>query len=336
MNRNASIERLAELAPVRDEDLADESKTPAALALLDEITATPDATEADATPATGPVGVRAGRRRWLAVPALAAALGAAALAVLISNGGNGTSRAAAATLRKTASVARTQTQLIPGPGQYLYTKSVDAYENTTVPIGGAGTDYSVLVPHVRQIWLGPDGGRLYETNGTPQFLSARDRARWIADGRPKLTEPPSENQLPPARPLDLPSDPGALYARLRHDAAGHGSGLDEEMFTLVGDSLRETSATPAQRAALYQVAARIPGVELVGPVKDTAGRAGVAVGMSDQGIRFMLIFDPDTSALLGEEQVALDGNPYGYPAGTRVGYATYLVQRIVDSDTATS
>jgi len=320
-----STGRLAELAPVRDEDLAGAAHTPEARALLAEIVSTPVA----------PARVRRSRR-WLAVPALGAAAAAVAFALLGSNGGDGTQSAAGATLRRAASVARAQPPLIPGPGQYLYTKSVNAYLNTTVPVGGAGTDYSVLVPHVRQIWLGLGGGRLYETSGMPRFLTAQDRERWIADGRPQLTEPPSENTLPPARPLDLPSDPDALYARLEHDAAGHGSGLHTEMFTLVGDSLRETGATPAQRAALYQVAGRIPGVELVGPVEDSAGRRGVAVAMEDHGIRFTLIFDPDTSALLSEEQVALAGNPYGYPADTRVGYATYLVQKIVGSDTATS
>ena len=109
-----------------------------------------------------------------------------------------------------------------------------------------------------------------------------------------------------------------------------------EMFTLNGDSLRETAATPAQRAALYQVAARLPGIELVGAVHDDAGRPGTAVAMDDHGIRSTLVFDPQTSALLQEEQVALPGNSYGYAAGERVGYATYLVQRIVDSKTATS
>jgi hypothetical protein len=330
---NESLELLRELALVRDNDLADEAQTPSARELLARIRALP----VDDSPPRARAHARGPRhRRWLAVPALAA-IAVVAIAVLVTRGGQGTSNAAAATLKRAATVARRQAPLVPGPGQYLYTKSVNAYLNTIVPVGGAAAAFSVLVPHVREAWLGPSGGRLYETSGTPEFLSAQDRERWVADGRPQLTEGPSENTLPASRPLDLPSDPDALYARLKHDAAGHGSGLYSEMFTLVGDSLRETSATPAQRAALYQVAARLPGVELVGSVKDSIGRPGVAVARnSDDGIRFTLIFDPDTSALLEEEEVALPGNQFGYSAGTRVGYATYLVQRIVDSDTATS
>ena len=332
MSSSATIERLAELAVVRDEDLAAETRTPQARALLSRILEI----ELDASPPTPSRRKRPlPRRRWLAIPAIAVAIAASVVAVLVSGGGSDTAGAAAATLRKAASVAGLQTPLVPGPGEFLYTKSVNAYTNTVVPVGGAATAYTYLVSHVREAWLGPNGGRLYETTSNPRFLTAKDRERWIAAGRPNLTEGPSQNKLPPTQPLDLPSDPEALYTRLKQDARGHGAGLYREMFTLIGDSLRETAATPAQRAALYQVAARIPGVELVGTVKDSAGRPGVAVTMSDHGIRFTLIFDPNTSALLGEEQVALEGNSYGYAPGTRVGSATYLVQKIVDSDTAT-
>jgi RNA polymerase sigma-70 factor (ECF subfamily) len=192
----------------------------------------------------------------------------------------------------------------------------------------------VLVPHVREVWLGPARGRLYETSGTPRFISRQDRERWVADGSPSLTEPPAETTLAPAKPLDLPSNPDALYEVLKRQAAQTDNPVPLEMFTLVGDSLRETSATAGQRAALYQVAARIPGVELVGPVRDSAGRPGTAVAITAHGIRNTLIFDPTTSALLSEESIALAGNDYGVPPGTRVGYATYLTQAIVDSDTA--
>jgi hypothetical protein len=71
-------------------------------------------------------------------------------------------------------------------------------------------------------------------------------------------------------------------------------------------------------------------------MRDAAGRRGVGVARSDHGIRFTLIFDPATSALLSEEQDALAGNPYHYPPGTRVGFSVYLAQRIVGSDTARS
>jgi hypothetical protein len=272
------------------------------------------------------------------VPAAGLAAAGAAAAVLVASGlvgGSGEASAAVRVLEHAAAVARRQSPVGRlGPGDHLYVKSVDAYLDTVVPAGSPA--FSVLVPHVREVWLGPGGGLLRESDGAPSFLTAQDRGRWIAAGRPPVAgDRSTRTKLGPLRPLDLPTDPDAMYARLEQDATGHGDGLYEEMFTLVGDSLRETAATPAQRAALYQVAARIPGVELLGPVTDSAGRTGIAVAKEDHGIRHTLIFDPQTSALLSEEQIALPGNPYGYPAGARLGYSTYLVRRIVASDTAT-
>ena len=45
----------------------------------------------------------------------------------------------------------------------------------------------------------------------------------------------------------------------------------------VGDLLRETSASPELRAALFKVAAGIPGVKLLGTVTDSDGRSGTAI-----------------------------------------------------------
>jgi hypothetical protein len=332
------IEHLAELASVRDEQLVAETQTPEARALLSEILATPVAVSTTNAPRAERPSRVLKRGRWLTVPALAAAV--AAVAVLVSTGSNGTSNAAAATLNKAAMIARMQAPLLLGSGQYLYTKSVDAYTSTTTD----GTNaYTVLIPHVREIWLGPDGGRLYETSGAPQFLTAADRQDWLAAGSPNLTQAPMETKLPPTPALDLPTDPDALYTRLTqqasatgNEASATGNPLPVEMFNLIGDSLRESAATPAQRAALYQVAARLPGIELLGTVTDSAGRTGIGVAISDHGIRFTLILDPNTSALLAEENIALAGNQHGYPAGTRTGYSTYLVQQVVNSDSATS
>lgn len=334
MSSNADIELLARLAPVRDEDLVATTQAPEARAVLALILAIP----IDDSPPrrAARVDVKQRRRRWLAVPVVAVAVAATAVAVLVSTTGSSTASAAAATLRKAATVAQAQAPLIPGPGQFVYTKSVDAYINTVVPAGGADAAYNVLVPHVREVWLGRNGGRVYQTNGTPQFPTAQDRQRWMAAGQPELTEPPMDAKLSPTPPLDLPTDVNALYDRLKREASAPGDDnpLYLEMFTLVGDSLRETAATPAQRAALYEVAARLPGVQLLGPLKDSVGRPGVAVAMTADGVRHTLIFDPATSALLAEEQMAVE-NIRNYPAGTPVGYSTYVVRAIVDSETAT-
>jgi len=60
------------------------------------------------------------------------------------------------------------------------------------------------------------------------------------------------------------------------------------------------------RAVIYQVAASIPGVELAGNAVDPIGRPGAAVTKTTDywggSQRLMLIFDPNSSALLAQEK----------------------------------
>jgi hypothetical protein len=268
---------------------------------------------------------RPSRRRVL-VPAVAlAALAAVGALTLVGREGGGDAAAAVA-LRQAAAVAREQAPPKPlAAGEFWYSKSVQAY--LAVSDGWVALD-----PKVREIWQGPTGGLLRERSGPPRFLSASDREHWIAAGRPHVSPAAPSTKLPPPLPLDLPTDPDALYARLHDEAVGNANGTSDEMLTEVGDALRETDASPALRAALYEVAARIPGVELVGPVRDRVGRPGLAVACTSTSAheRHELIFDRKTSALLGEEYRALAGNEFGYPAGTVVGYATYVSTGVVN------
>jgi hypothetical protein len=274
------------------------------------------------------------RPRWFVPAAGAATVAAIAAAVFVGVGTNGSESASAATavLRDAAAVARAQAAPPrPGPGQYLYARSVSAY--LTQSVYSQDLTFAVLVPRVREVWIGRGGGLLRESSGKPEFLSERDRRAWIEAGRPDLREPAGTTRIGAARPLDLPSDPDVLFERLEREAAGHPEGVHEQMFTLIGDALRETAVSPEQRAALYEVAARIPGVELVGRVRDPAGRPGVAVAMpsAEDGIQHTLVLDPATGALLAEEQVTLRENPWNYPAGTLVGHSTYLALAVVDA-----
>ncbi|NAZ80918.1 hypothetical protein GTR02_03700 [Kineococcus sp. R8] len=83
----------------------------------------------------------------------------------------------------------------------------------------------------------------------------------------------------------LPTDPDELGALLRQKGAGHESGEDNELWESVTGLLRESPASPAVRQALWEVVAHMPGVELVGPMTDAAGRRGTAIERNelDQG-----------------------------------------------------
>lgn len=271
--------------------------------------------------------------RRVLIPAVGlACVAAVAVVALVGVGKEGVVDARAAEVLREAAAHTRRQEPIP-PRLAVYTKSVSAYM-TTWAEGG----FSVLVPHVREIWAERDRSVLRRTSGEPKFLSERDRDRWIAAGRPDVREGgPATDVIPADEPSRLPTDVDALYAAIKDEAEGHSEGTYRQMFTRVGDYLREASDvsqqafTLEQRAALYEVAARIPGIELIGTVRDPAGRKGVAVAMEQRsdGVRHTLVIDPVSGALLAEEEVTLEDNFYGYPAGTVVGHSTLAVERVV-------
>jgi hypothetical protein len=255
--------------------------------------------------------------------------------------------AAAVALNELAEVAAAQSD---GPGDgYRHTKSEGAYLQG---VGGWPEDPNgiwALVPVSREIWIKPDGsGRIIESHGEPIWFGPADLAAWQAAGSPDFhITHHSDTRFGPTLPgvapgslyyedVDvLPTDPGALRRVIDQRAAANGGSTDYERFTIIGDLLRETVAAPKVRAALYHVAAGLNGVELVGSVRDRAGRTGTAMSMtnaqSSRGPeRRVLIFDPRTSALLGEEDVLLqkadwlDADP-----PIVIGYNTYLVSDVV-------
>lgn len=212
--------------------------------------------------------------------------------------------------------------------------------NMVTSIGPNKQRFTALVPKTREIWIAPDGsGRIRETVGSPVFLGKRDRANWQAAGSPPLDIALNKDFGPGGLSYEdfshLPTDPNALAAIIR-SRAGIPSGppANVEMFVIIGDILREPGAPPEVRSTLYKVAAKIEGVELVGNVTDRAGRRGVAVAMtsdySGARQRLMLIFDPVTATLLGEEETMLDQVDWiDTKPPVVIGYTTYLESGIV-------
>jgi hypothetical protein len=300
--------------------------------------------------------------RWTAAVIVAAAL-AIAIAIPIAlpgEGSVGAEPAAAAMLHRVALRAAQQApEPAPGVGQYLYTRSESSF--TLLYVVGDGSTFFFRTPSVRESWIGPDGsGRILNTPGAVTFPTERDRAAWIAAGKPHLAEWVIEeddefDRMSPGELMfrdfaDLPTDPEQLLELIESRELIGGPGGDWETFNLIGDLLRETYTVPKVRAALYQVAAELPGVELVGRVVDGAGRAGVAVAYSnpssDARSRQELIFDPSTAELLGGGEVLIadstvdveSGGPgaiYGGvgPEGTRTFTTTYVESGVVDSTT---
>jgi len=268
------------------------------------------------------------------------AIGVAA-AILLPGERPGGIDPAAAALRHAALVAVHQSaETPPARGQFVYTKSEIVQTILYSPASGEQR-FEFILPEARQIWIGPDGsGRLTESAGHVTFPTGQDRTRWIKAGSPDLgtglvahqTYGPGGLQF-----VDLskvPTDPGDLLAAIRRRTIIGGPPGDWETFSIIGDLLRETYASAALRAALYEVAADLPGVQYGGVVRDALGRDGVAVAYSHNGVRDELIFDPRTSRVLGEHSVWARPADQPVPLGGSVSVAysvVYLNAGVVDS-----
>jgi hypothetical protein len=353
-SRNRHLNQLlAQANPAGFSDM-DDAETSARSALtLQRILAEPQETTRRPTP-------REGHRRWaFSGVAVAAAVGVALLLPVVMPDQQGvgpqdgpgrsappTSRAfgwpggvaptsAGEALESMALVANHQLASETG-GRYLYTQS-ESLDGVT--IAGA-VSAQALVPTTREIWIARDGsGRLRRRSGKPVFLSEGDRRQWEAATRDLQGFQGGGVEDDTFGPGGLsfrdlsgyPTDPDALFQAIQAEARGFPV-PEQEMFVIVGDLLRETDASPEFRSALYRVAARIPGVELVGEVVDPSGRHGAAVGFRSGHWRKELIFDPSTSLLLAERTVLIEPDEsVDKPPGTVTTYAVYLKSGYTDS-----
>lgn len=310
--------------------------------------------------------------RWHRPWAAAVGAGLAALAiatvllVAFSSSPTGTPSAAAQALRHAAAVAAGgPTYPPPRANQFFYTSwqggSLQTFAAPSASCSQTDTGancshnqqagWSALAPVTREVWISPDGpGRIREVSGRPRFLSASDRARWQAAGRPRiggsaLCERSVCNLSIPQglagwhgfyRHYDvsrLPTNETKLRQEIEGRTVENAPPGDAGTFTIIRDLLSGTYAPPKLRAALYRIAAKLPGVQLVGTVRDEAGRKGTAVAYVDRGKRQELIFDRKTAALLGERDVLVDPAAAGIdaPIGTIVGDTSYLSAGVVDS-----
>lgn len=221
---------------------------------------------------------------------------------------------------------------------YRYIRSEGAH---LVMIQGEGDRPLVaLVPMSRQMWVAPDGsGRIRESWGEPIFLAEGDQANWEAAGSPPFSSAINEDFGPGGLHYenfaDLPTDPDALAAIVQARAKLSDVPVNFGMLVAIGDLLREPGAPPELRSALYKVAARIEGIELLGKMSDRVGRPGVAIAMTARYTggakeRLTLIFDPATAALLAEEKVLLEHARWTEAEPPVViSYNTYLESGVV-------
>ncbi len=145
----------------------------------------------------------------------------------------------------------------------------------------------VLDSYTSEYWVAADGSGRVEESDAPDTSGPRV-AHWL----PPLSK--------------LPTDVSAMKSFLAESALSGGR------TTAQGIAVIETKqfVDPLSQAAMLRVLAGESGVTDGGTVADRAGRKGVAVNQlsSDGKIRYTLIFDPSTGALLDLETTVLDSS----------------------------
>ncbi|MFB7947463.1 CU044_5270 family protein [Kitasatospora phosalacinea] len=233
-------------------------------------------------------GVPGRRRRVLVAAALTLALTTVVAGSQIAGPGASPSDARAASvldLAADALAARFADAPVPRPDQFVY---VDVLHVTGSPEDS----------FVHQEWTSVDGTRTSTFRSTGAREDSGPRQPYGADGTLLNA---SYRQL-----AQLPTDPDALLKVLYADPFVEQDLNYRGMTSAIGvwDLIRfllESACPPAQQAALFRAAARLPGISYVDEATDALGRPGEAVSLFNPRLgRTELILDRRTHAFLGE------------------------------------
>jgi hypothetical protein len=218
---------------------------------------------------------------------------------------------AAQLLARVATAAARQPAPVVRDSDFTYIRSMVAYEVDSISNGHETTSMAKL--HERQIWLPVANvcatGLLIE-QGERTPISPFPVVNGKVDRHPPKGTPmpnfscPSEGHLGDTtyRLLQsIPTQPDALLAYL---TAGK-KWTNDDPPTEIGDMIRETIMPPALAAALYRLAATLPGATLVPHATNVAGRAGIGIMWTSKTARQVYknewIFDKTTLRFIGEK-----------------------------------
>jgi hypothetical protein len=209
-----------------------------------------------------------------------------------------------------------------------------------LPGGTKAHPYDMFLPTRSTQWApGRSGVREWTVSRNLGLVpaTAADKAAWLAAGSPKSwnyfkttfttsASPPTatwqvsdgtvglvegdEPGLTPVQFRAMPASPRALLARLRHYArvtwcgrhpqAGCAS-VDQLVWSEAVNLLQDP-VTSQVRAATFKAMADLPGVRLLGKVRDPIGRPGYGFGAGPNAEGAIAVIDPDTGSLLAVER----------------------------------
>ncbi|WP_225944909.1 CU044_5270 family protein [Actinophytocola algeriensis] len=184
-------------------------------------------------------------------------------------------------LHRAADVVRELPATPPRPDQFVYTR-------------GETTDGA------REAWLSADG----EHDGMIRAQGEDTPLPGCKDGRRRVMR--GDVDMGMTEPCDV----WPAYRRLPTDTAGmraYLEGTPNDFDILLHFAIQETYVSPQAMAALFEVMADFPGLEIVEDATDGAGRHGVGLTWAqpaDQN-EVTLVFDQETHVFLGTEDTAV-------------------------------
>jgi hypothetical protein len=173
-----------------------------------------------------------------------------------------------------AALAARQTSLAPRDDQFIYTATIS--DGTYVDGHGRTRPFTDVKG---QAWLSADGSR-------PGWSDSIDKQGHPTGGPVPPQAAASTGLGSPTYEFltTLPTDPDALLAEIRKSvhttATSKPHAIDDEnqaTFNVIGDLLRTGVLPPRLAGALYQAAAKIPGIKIDQNAVDAAGRHGIGV-----------------------------------------------------------
>jgi hypothetical protein len=193
--------------------------------------------------------------------------------------------------------------------QYVYVRSL-VRSNT----GAFGGPVHLSPRHTQEMWLLQKRGRVKHVGALRESGPGAEMPGRTVPIEDYGRSAPGVHRPTYAWLAALPTDPDELLALLRGEVRPvEGESVDHAVFGTIGDLLAQTLVPPRTAAALYRVAARLPGVTVTRDTVDAAGRHGVGITLDDgvSATRNEWIFDRTTLAFLGSRSyfTGRDGRP---------------------------
>ncbi|WP_371577249.1 CU044_5270 family protein [Streptomyces sp. NBC_01314] len=295
--------------------------------LIDDDRATPPTAATTAAPRTRPRMPRPAL--WL--PAAALTLAGALTVGLVTTTDSGyglrqsDGESAVVLLDRIADVAA-KTEVEPvRDDQLVYVKSLTAGAEAV-----EDGPYEPAKPHQREVWVSQEPGpveqlALHYEDG--DYSPLRELLPPGSPGVPAGIDRPTYKWL-----AALPTDPDELLAELtRLTRTWEGQEKDQAVFDKIGELLGETVMPPRTAAALYEAAAKIPGVTRIEDAVDPAGRHGVGIRRVDERASWATewVFDRNDLTYLGDRSYLAADSKMG-EKGMIVSETAVLERAVVD------